>query len=347
MFESSSVVKNYDYDNDGDQDLFVGTRLVPQKYGMPSNGYILNNDGKGNFTNVSNLIAPELNKIGMITDAEWTDYDMDGDIDIILVGHWMPITLFENIDGSYKMKDVKSFDKTNGWWNVLHVEDLNFDGYDDLIIGNHGTNSRFSASESKPISMYINDFDDNNSIEQIIFQYNGDSAYTMALRHDLVMQMPTLKKKYLKYNSYKNQTVNDIFSNKKINSSLRNNIYELNTLIFINDSAKFNKINTPIETQFSTVHAIHVDDYNGDGFKDIIMGGNLYDVKPEVGRYDANYGLILLGNKNKNFEKVPNSQSGILFKGQVRDIINVRNKLNSNLLFVLNNNDTLQSYIYN
>ena len=94
MFESSSVVKNYDYDNDGDQDLFVGTRLVPQKYGMPSNGYILNNDGKGNFTNVSNLIAPELNKIGMITDAEWTDYDMDGDIDIILVGHWMPITLF-------------------------------------------------------------------------------------------------------------------------------------------------------------------------------------------------------------------------------------------------------------
>ena len=195
--------------------------------------------------------------------------------------------------------------------------------------------------------MYINDFDDNNSIEQVIFQYNGDSAYTMALRHDLVMQMPTLKKKYLKYNSYKNQTVNDIFSNKKINSSVRNNIYELNTLIFINDSAKFNKINTPIETQFSTVHAIHVDDYNGDGFKDIIMGGNLYDVKPEVGRYDANYGLILLGNKNKNFEKVPNSQSGILFKGQVRDIINVRNKLNSNLLFVLNNNDTLQSYIYN
>ena len=347
LFESSSVVKNYDYDNDGDQDLFVGTRLVPQKYGMPSNGYILNNDGKGNFTNVSNLIAPELNKIGMITDAEWTDYDMDGDIDIILVGHWMPITLFENIDGSYKIKDVESFDKTNGWWNALHVEDLNLDGYDDLIIGNHGINSRFSASESKPISMYINDFDDNNSIEQVIFQYNGDSAYTMALRHDLVMQMPTLKKKYLKYNSYKNQTVNDIFSNKKINSSVRNNIYELNTLIFINDSAKFNKINTPIETQFSTVHAIHVDDYNGDGFKDIIMGGNLYDVKPEVGRYDANYGLILLGNKNKNFEKVPNSQSGILFKGQVRDIINVRNKLNSNLLFVLNNNDTLQSYIYN
>ena len=346
LFESSSVVKNIDIDKDGDQDLFVGTRLVPQKYGLPSNGYILKNDGKGNFIDETNSVAPDLNKIGMITDASFIDYENDGDNDLLVVGHWMPIRLLENNNGVFKIKKLDELDKTNGWWNTIEVQDINNDGLEDFIVGNHGNNSRFRASLSKPISMYVNDFDDNNSIEQVIFQYNGDSSYTVSLRHDLVMQMPTLKKKYLKYNSYKNQTVNDIFPFSKIKSSQTNYVYNLKTSLFINNNGNFNSVELPIQSQFSTVHAIEIEDINKDGIKDIILGGNLYDVKPEVGRYDANYGQLFLGGKDLKFNPISSLKSGLLFKGQVRGFSKINSIDDKNLLLVLNNNDTLQTYSY-
>ena len=346
LFESSSVVKNYDFDLDGDEDLFVGTRLIPQKYGLPSNGYLLENDGFGNFKNVSDVIAKDLKEVGMITDADFFDYDSDGDFDLILVGHWMPITLLENRDGKFYFKNIDAFENSNGWWNSIEVNDLNNDGLLDLVIGNHGENSRFRATKSKPITMYINDFDDNNSLEQVIFQYNGDSSYTMALRHDLVMQMPGLKKKYLKYNSYKNQTVHDIFNLEKIKSSYINYVYNLKTSAFINNGAGFSNLELPVETQFSNVFAIEINDYNNDGYNDIILGGNLYNVKPEVGRYDANYGQILLGNNKLDYKVAPYKKSGLLFKGQVRDFSTFKNLKGDNYLIVLNNSDSLQSYTF-
>jgi len=346
LFESSSVVKNLDFDLDGDQDLFVGTRLIPQKYGLPSNGYLLENDGDGTFKNVSDNIAKDLKEIGMITDADLFDYDSDGDLDLILIGHWMPITLLENRYGKFYFKKVEAFENSNGWWNTITINDLNDDGLLDIVIGNHGENSRFRASESKPISMYINDFDDNNSLEQIIFQYNGDSSYTMALRHDLVMQMPGLKKKYLKYNSYKNQTVHDIFNPLKIKSSHINYVYNLKSSVFINSGNGFTNLELPIEAQFSNVFAIEIDDFNDDGLKDIILGGNLYNVKPEVGRYDANYGQILLGSKELKFKVAPHKKSGLLFKGQVRDFSTFKNLMGDDYLLVLNNSDSLQSYSF-
>ena len=346
LFESSSVVKNYDFDLDGDEDLFVGTRLIPQKYGLPSNGYLLENDGFGNFKNVSDIIAKDLKEVGMITDADFFDYDSDGDFDLILVGHWMPITLLENRDGKFYFKNIDAFENSNGWWNSIEVNDLNNDGLLDLVIGNHGENSRFRATKSKPITMYINDFDDNNSLEQVIFQYNGDSSYTMALRHDLVMQMPGLKKKYLKYNSYKNQTVHDIFNFEKIKSSYINYVYNLKTSAFINNGAGFSNLELPVETQFSNVFAIEINDYNNDGYNDIILGGNLYNVKPEVGRYDANYGQILLGNNKLDYKVAPYKKSGLLFKGQVRDFSTFKNLKGDNYLIVLNNSDSLQSYTF-
>ena len=258
----------------------------------------------------------------------------------------MPIKLLENNNGVFKIKKSNKLDNTNGWWNTIEVQDINDDGFDDFIVGNHGNNSRFRASLTKPISMYVNDFDDNNSIEQVIFQYNGDSSYTVSLRHDLVMQMPTLKKKYLKYNSYKNQTVNDIFPFSKIKSSQTNYVYNLKTSLFINNKGDFNSVELPIQSQFSTVHAIEIEDVNQDGFKDIILGGNLYDVKPEVGRYDANYGQLFLGGKDLKFNPLSSLKSGLLFKGQVRDFSKINSIDDKNLLLVLNNNDTLQTYSY-
>ena len=342
-FESSSVVEYCDFDKDGDNDLFVGIRLIPQNYGIPASSYILKNDGKGNFDNVTNLIAEDLEEIGMVTDAKWIDIDNDSDNDLVIVGHWMPIIILENINGKFKKMENKSLAFTNGWWNTIDYKDLNGDSLPDLVIGNHGLNSRFKADKLKPILMYVNDFDENGDIEQVIFQYNGDESYPLPLRHDLVMQMPILKKKYLKYENYKNQTVNDIFDESKINNSVINKVYDLSTSVYINsDSLNFTKLPLPIDVQFSTTNAIQISDFNNDSYEDILIGGNLYRVKPEVGKYDAQYGLVLLGNKEGTFDKMLSKESGLNFIGEVRDFVFI----NDNLL-VLNNNDKLQTYLRN
>ena len=344
-FSSSSVVIKNDFDSDGDYDLFVGSRLVPQKYGIPASSYILRNEGDGSFVNMSDSIAPSLKDLGMVTDAKWFDYDRDNDLDLVIVGHWMPVTIFKNDNNIFTKTIQKNLLNSNGWWNTIHVSDLNNDGFEDLIVGNQGKNSRFRSSVNKPLRMYVNDFDENGSNEQIIFQYNGDSAYTMSLRHDLVMQMPSLKKRYLKYNSYKNQTANDIFSSEKLNTSHLNLIFDLETSIFINKSGIFNKISIPIDAQFSSVHSIYTDDINSDGYLDIILGGNLHSVKPEVGRYDANFGQVYISKNGEYFSKLRNIESGIRFIGEVRDI--VRLKVNNiDELIVLNNNDSLQSFSF-
>ena len=344
-FSSSSVVIKNDFDSDGDYDLFVGSRLVPQKYGIPASSYILRNEGDGSFVNMSDSIAPGLKDLGMVTDAKWFDYDRDNDLDLVIVGHWMPVTIFKNDNNIFTKTIQKNLLNSNGWWNTIHVSDLNNDGFEDLIVGNQGKNSRFRSSINKPLRMYVNDFDENGSNEQIIFQYNGDSAYTMSLRHDLVMQMPSLKKRYLKYNSYKNQTANDIFSSEKLNTSHLNLIFDLETSIFINKSGIFNKISIPIDAQFSSVHSIYTDDINSDGYLDIILGGNLHSVKPEVGRYDANFGQVYISKNGEYFSKLRNIESGIRFIGEVRDI--VRLKVNNiDELIVLNNNDSLQSFSF-
>ena len=185
-FESTSCVQALDYDKDGDLDLFVGVRLRPFLYGVPCNGYILQNNGKGQFNDVTATVAPQLLNIGMITDALASDYDKDGDADLIIVGEYMPITIFKNDNGKFRQLPTSDLrlPASNGWWNCLKSGDFDKDGDLDYVIGNHGWNSRFRASQEKPVCLYINDFDQNGTAEQIVCTYNGDQSYPMALRHD-------------------------------------------------------------------------------------------------------------------------------------------------------------------
>lgn len=343
--ESTSVVKAADFDNDGDIDLFVGVRTQSFSYGLPMNGYILSNDGRGKFSNVTSSIAPSLTNVGMITDATWTDIDKDGDFDLLVVGEYMPIKVFVNERGKLIDKtDESILQLTNGWWNRIKAADLDNDGDVDFVVANHGLNSRFKASEQKPLSMYINDFDKNGTIEQIICTFNGDISYPMVLRHDLTAQIPSLKKKYLKYEEYKNQTVQNIFTESELKEAVKLDVFELGTGILLNDGkGKFTFSRLPVEAQISPMYAIEIDDFDLDGNQDILLGGNLYNVKPEAGRYDASYGIFLKGDGHGKFIAVPSLNSGLKIDGEVRDFVMLKSK-GRNLLLVARNNDSVSFY---
>lgn len=344
-FESSSTVRVADFDGDGDQDLFVGIRLQAFKYGEAMNGYILKNDGKGKFENVTSKIAPQLKAVGMITDGIWADVDLDSDQDLIVIGEYMPVKVFINDRGTFNDHTNESgLGKSNGWWNTIKASDLDNDGDVDFVVGNHGKNSRFRASVEKPVCMYVNDFDQNGTLEQIICTYNGDKSYPLALRHDLVKQIPALKKKYLKYENFKDQTISDIFTRDQVENAVKLDAYELATSMLINDgSGKFSVKHLPLEAQVSPTYGIEVMDMNDDGFKDILLGGNLYRSKPEAGRYDASYGVVLQGDGNGNFKAIQPNASGFKMNGEVRDILTVRTD-SGDVILATRNNDSILAF---
>ncbi len=344
-YESTSCVRAEDFDNDGITELFVGLRLKPFLYGVPVSGYLLENDGKGNFTDVTSQLAPELQNVGMIHDMLWEDVDKDGDKDIILAGDWMPLKIFINEKGTFKeKKNAFGSQKTNGWWNCLAAGDFDGDGDIDFIAGNHGLNSRFKASEKKPVSMYVNDFDLNGTVEQIICTYDGDKSYPLALKHDMLSQLPGLDKKYSTYELYKNQQITDMFTPDQMKNTIHLEAFLLETSLFLNDGAgNFTRKPLPSEVQFSPVFAANVNDYNGDGLPDILLGGNLFNVKPEVGRYDASYGSMLIGDGKGGFTNVPAKVSGFHLDGEVRDIMEVKTS-KGNIIVIARSNEPLQVF---
>ncbi|MCR9252934.1 MAG: VCBS repeat-containing protein [bacterium] len=341
-FENTSTVEAHDFDSDGDMDLFVGIRFVAGVYGQPANGYILENDGLGNFTKSES--AKDLESLGMITDASWINLDSDEQKELVVVGDWMPITVFKVQDGVVSKE--KELPNSSGWWNTIETGDFNGDGKEDMIAGNLGHNSRFRATVEKPISIYINDFDGNSKVEQIICQYNGDASYPVVLRHDLIMQLPHLKKKYLEYEKYKEQKITDVFTPEELEKAIKLEAKNLSTSLYINDgNLNFSMAPLPIEAQFSITYDMLVQDFDNSGSLDILLGGNLGGTKPEIGKYDANYGLLLSGRGNGEFLPIMSSQSGIDLSGEVRRIINIGN--NPSKVVVALNNEELRVFEIN
>jgi len=344
-FESSSVVKPMDFDNDGDMDLFVGVRMKPFYYGEPCNGYLLENDGQGVFTDITESIAPELLNLGMITDGSWTDINGDGDTDLVVVGEWMPISIFIQENGKFKLaKEV--IPNSSGWWNVVKTADVNGDGFTDIFAGNHGLNSRFKATDDKPLVMFVKDFDLNGIAEQIICQYEGDNLYPLALKHDLQSQIPFIGRKYPRYADYKDQQIFDVFNAGELESATRLTAVDLSTALYMGGpDLTFTRIPLPMQVQFSNTYAISIEDYNSDGHLDILLGGNLNESKPEMGRYDASYGSLLLGDGNGKFEFMSPAKSGLKIDRAVREIQKISTPSDVRII-VANNNDYVQMFRY-
>jgi len=338
-YQSTSCVKAADMDGDGDQDLFVGTRLIPGYYGMPASGYLLLNDGKGNFADQTRERSPGFEKMGMVTDAVWTDYDRDGDPDLIATGDWMPVKIFENRNG--KLAGPLVLPYSNGWWNCIEAADLDGDGDEDFALGNHGLNSRFRASREAPCVMYLNDFDNNGSAEQVICRTEpGGRSVPVHLRDDLVEQMPSLKKKILNYKNYSTATLSDIFGPEAIGQAIKDTIYQLGSAVVWNEGqGRFRLELLPDEAQVSPVYAILTGDFTGDGIQDLLLGGNFFRAKPDVGRYDSSYGLLLEGS-GQGFRVGDPLRSGLDIRGEVRDFFGLKAG-NENWVIVGRNNDKI------
>lgn len=338
LYQGGSCVRAADFDNDGDLDLFVGTRVNPAYYGRPCDQFLLINNG-GRFENATGVLAPELEKLGMVTDAAWFDYDGNGFSDLLVVGDWMPVTLFLNDGKQLKKATTPGLDKSNGWWNTISAGDLDGDGDTDFVLGNLGLNSKFRPTPELPVTLLVNDFDQNGSVEPIFAFERDGRLYPYALRQDMVKQISSLKKKFLYYKDYADKSIDQIFDPTLIEKATRLTFTESRTSLLINEGGKGLSLKAlPVEAQFSPVYGVTLTDIDGDKDLDIVMGGNLFAVKPEVGRYDAMKGLVLRNDGANNFIPLSATESGIVVRGEIRHIAPLQSKSNKTFAFVRNNN---------
>jgi hypothetical protein len=339
-WNSGSRVAAADYDGDGHVDLFVGGRVMPWAYGADPKSMLLRNDGKGHFTDVTAKLAPELEHVGMVTDAIWRDIDGDGRLDLIVVGEWMPITVFHN-DGHGKLVKiaVPGLENTEGWWNRIVATDVNGDGKVDFIVGNLGLNGRLRATPKEPVTMYVKDFDSNGSTEQIISMYNQGVSYPLPLRDDLIKALPYLKPRFLNYKDYAKKTVAEIFTPQELSDALLKKASTFATSLLLNNgNGSFTVIPLPDEAQLAPMYGILAGDFDRDGHVDLLLAGNFDGFKPEIGRMAASYGVFLRGDGKGRFTPERRAESGFFVPGQSRDIARVRTA-HGDIFVVARNND--------
>ena len=340
-YQSNKAITIGDYDKDQHLDIFVGEGLKPFLYGVPGEGFLLTKTGD-KYSNTAGSISPDFSKMGLITDAATADLNKDGFDDLIVVGEYMPVQIYMGSQNGLQPIDTSSeASQSYGWWNTIEVADLDNDGDQDIILGNHGTNSRFKADKDHPVCMHINDFDQNGSVEQIVCVFNGDKSYPLALRHDLVKQLPGLKKRYLKYESYVNQTMEDIFTEAERAKMITLKATEMRSMVLLNNGTGFDMIPLPVQAQMSPIYAIKAIDIDNDGNPDLLLGGNLHNVKPEVGRYDATNGIVLLGNGDGTFNALEDIESGFVAKGEIRAIKSIDINGKPSILVARNNDSPL------
>ena len=338
---SKSCVRIQDINADGFPDIFVAGRVVPGRYPETPKSYILINDGKGNFSDQTQKICPEIFKLGMVTDAVWIDLDMDKKNELVIVGEWMPVTVFRLENGKLVNRTDQYFDKLySGWWNTITVGDFNSDNRPDLIIGNMGMNTQFKASEKEPLEMYYKDFDNNGSVDPIFCFYIQHKRYPYITRDELVGQLPMLRKRFSSFSSYADITMEELFQQNELKDARHLIADDMSTTCFIsNQTGKFKAITLPVEAQYAPVFTILPMDFNGDGNTDLLLCGNNSHTKIRLGKFDANYGILLEGNGKGSFRYIKQSESGLNIWGDVRSCIQIKEKI-----YIGINNKKLSAY---
>jgi enediyne biosynthesis protein E4 len=326
-------IKPCDYDKDGDIDLFAGGKAVPGGYGLTPRSFLFQNDGTGKFLDVTNeFIGP----LGMITDAIWTDINGDALTDLMVVGEWMPVTVFVNENGDFGKP--LTIPNSEGWWNTIKASDIDKDGDMDFLLGNWGQNIKLKASLEKPLNLYVYDFDQNKRPEIVMewFTQEDKIPYPFASKADLTAQMPSLKKTSLKYQEFAKKQVKDLFDNAMLDKALKKRVTNFASSVLINKKGDLVLEPLQDEAQMAPIFTFETGDFDNDGILDYFAGGNFFKLKPEMGRNEAFHGGYFKGIGKGKFNYISPQKSNINIRGEVRDATWIDKKL-----IVARNNDSV------
>ncbi len=361
LAEGGSHVAAGDFDGDGRVDLFVGRRAVNRRYGEIPRSYLLVNDGAGHFRDVTPQVAPELERVGMVTSASWLDYDGDGHLDLVVVGDWMPVRVFHN-EGSPSAAGRRSLIErskelglagTEGWWNAVRVADLDGDGRPDLILGNLGKNSYIRASKAEPVELHVGDFAQSGSLQQILTAYKEGVSYPIAGRDEMIRAIPSLRSRFPTYASFGASRIQDLIPQSELRRGTTLDARTLASSVAINrKDGTFELRELPALAQLAPIYGIVADDFNSDRRTDVLVAGNFYGVTPMLGRYDASYGLLLAGgggragstNDAAGLMPVEMDESRVFIEGQARrmELIRSGRGRGERLIVIAKNNAKVQ-----
>lgn len=326
---STGTVAINDIDHDGHPDIFIGGRVVPGSYPKTPKSYLLLNDGNGHFKDATQTIAPGLSDFGMVTDAKWMDVNGDDRPDLLIAGEWTPLSIFIDMNGTLEDRTNGYFEKPlYGWWNTLALADLNGDGKLDIVAGNMGTNTQFKANSDEPATLYYKDFDENGSIDPIFNYYIKGKSYPYLTRDELLGQLAGKRSKFTSYTSYSEATLVDIFDQDELEGAEKLLADHMQTTLLLSeDDGTYRIAELPEEVQYAPIYAISVNDIDRDGNQDLLVLGNNDHFKLRLGKFDANYGVLLLGDGNGKFRYLDQSTSGLDISGNVRSALWIENTL--------------------
>ena len=334
-----SVAVPWDFDQDGDLDLFVGTRVKQSEFPASDPSLFLINDGKGNFAKSE---FEFLHDLGLVTDAEVKDFDGDGIPELLIVGDWTYPKVYSYENNKFIDKTASYFSKNlHGWWNTINVNDLDDDGDLDIVMGNWGTNNQFKPTIKEPMEMFYDDFDNNGYIDPIWSYYIQGKSYPNVLRDELTDQIVSLRKKFVTYEEYADKEIQDIFSANQIEKAPKRIANFLETVWFENVEGKFKLHHLPTQANLSSVNAIAVEDFDQDGIKDLLLAGNTKYNRVRIGKFESSYGVFLKGDSKGGFEYIPNSKTQINIKGVVRSLLMLNTKESKKLIVGINNSNPI------
>lgn len=341
---SSSVVLPFDYNGDGKMDLFVGGRQYPGAYGRPVSSQLYENKN-GKMMEVTESVAPFFKNYGMVTDATLTDVNKDGKKELVVVGEWLGVQIYEL---GTTLKDLSSslgLDRSNGWWNTVEVADLDADGDEDLVVGNLGHNIKYKASKEEPFKVYIDDFDKNGTNDVYLGYYENGQCYPVRGRQCSSEQMPFVLDKFPSYKDFGLATIENVLEDHISETTLVQEAHTFANSVFLNEGGTYKHFALPEEAQIAPVYGIAVDDFDKDGKQDLFIAGNMYHREVETTRSDAGKGCLVTMNADKSFSVKRTAETGISTDGDVRGLETIKNGSQS-LLVVANNSGPVQFFAY-